>query len=132
LTAANADEVWRSTVAQLNGLDGDFAANYKSVRLPSEDVLVVEFGKSINAERCRRPESKADIESILQRLTGRRIRIDVVLSKESSRKPKQVSRASQQVLIRDAMNDPFVQKAIELFDADVIRVIDGDSKSSGG
>ncbi len=117
--------VWDEAVAELEGLDANFASAYQTVQLDGEEKVVVAFAKSINAERCGRPEQKKNIESILRRLTGRNVRVDIRLS---SRQPHQrgskSARPSQQVLMRDAMADAFVQQAMDLFDADVSRVMD--------
>ncbi len=130
LSSSSVKTIWDQAVAELEGLDANFASKYQSVHLHGEDQLVVAFSKSINAERCKRPDKKANIETILQRLTGRSVRIDIRVSAPSQLRAVSKGRPSQQVLIRDAMADPFVHQAMDLFDADVSRVIESRTDES--
>ncbi len=122
---------WRQTLAELQDMTGDCASKFDSVAISAPNRLVVRFRKAYTTakEFCERPEKRSRLEQTLSRLTGRDVRIDfAVLSDES-----QVS-APQQVAARPTVNrrqrqaelqrHPLVRQAVELFDAEIVTVVD--------
>lgn len=122
LDAASARRVWDAVVDHLEGLDATTASSYSNVALEKNDLLVVEFDQTFQATRCKRPESKSKYESVLQQVAGRFVRIDFRAVEKAAAAP--VQRTSQAALVREAMNHPMVQQALDLFDADVTSVIE--------
>ncbi len=123
LTAQSADGVWKQVLEQLGDMTSDFASYYDRIAISAPDSLVVYFreGYTLQKESCEQPDRKAQLEKMMARIVGRRIRIDMAVIPE----PKQASPApapSLFQLMREKESHPFVRQAIELFDAEVTKV----------
>jgi DNA polymerase-3 subunit gamma/tau len=128
LSSGTAAQVWRTVCKQVDGIDGNFASNFSTVQLVSDNKMVIRFAKTINADRCRRVELHRRLEQLVEQCTGRNVRLDFEVDLAPTKKAAPKRTASQQTLIRQALSHPFVQEASELFDADVTRVLEGEPK----
>ncbi len=128
ITADNADAVWRTVADQVTGLDAEAARSCKTVEFNGSDQLVVTFTKSFHADRCRREPRQQQLEDLLCGITGKRIHIDyrVAAANGTTKSPR---KKSSNAMIREAMNHPLVQEAMELFDAEVTRVAEPKKQS---
>jgi hypothetical protein len=125
VTAGNVEQVWQDALRQLDGMVADFAGHYDRVALAGPNQLVVTFASTYNSAKsyCERPERMAQLENALQAVTGKRLRIDLVADQATTRRPQpQARNVSTRDLVRQSYNHPFVKRAIEIFEGDVIRV----------
>jgi DNA polymerase-3 subunit gamma/tau len=130
-SAADAEEAWRQTLAEFQDMTGQWASKYQSVAISAPNRLVVSFPKDYTSakEFCERPEKRSRLELALSRLTGRDMRIDfAVLADESQASvPQPVATrptATRQQRNAAARRNPLVRKAEQLFDAEIVTVID--------
>ncbi|MDX1947631.1 MAG: DNA polymerase III subunit gamma/tau [Pirellulaceae bacterium] len=131
---------WKETVADLADMTGTWAAKYDSVAISAPNRLVVRFRKAYTTakEFCERPEGRSRLEETLSRITGRNMRIDFAFSPdEPQTKPSQqvaprppVNRRQRQI---ELMRHPLVKQVVEIFDAEIVGVIDPPpSEAEGG
>jgi DNA polymerase-3 subunit gamma/tau len=131
LDADSALAAWKETVGEIQDMTGECAAKFDSVAISAPNRLVVRFRKAYTTakEFCERPEKRSRLEQVLSRITGQNVRIDFAVLPEDSQ-----AIASQQVTPRPAVNrrqrqaelarHPLVRQAVELFDAEIVTVID--------
>ena len=122
----SAEELWKQTIAQFKDVTSDYGSYYDRVAIPAPNHLVVSFkaGYTLQKEGCERPERRARIEQVMQRLTGRSIRVDFEVLDGPTTSQQVPAPQSRRQKIRDAENQAFVRRAVELFDAEVTRFDD--------
>jgi DNA polymerase-3 subunit gamma/tau len=127
----SADETWRQTLAEFQDMTGEWASKYDSVAILAPNRLVVSFAKGYTTakEFCERPEKRSRLEQTLSRITGREMRIDFAVLPEEAQStvPQPVATrppASRQQRNAAARKNLLVRKAEELFDAEIVTVID--------
>ncbi len=128
---SSAQSAWQQTLAEHQDMTGDCASKYESVAISAPNRLVVAFRKDyITAkEFCERPDKRSRLEQTLSRITGREMRIDFVVSPDD---PQSVARqavaAKPSVSPRqrqfELRKHPLVRHAVELFDAEIVTVVD--------
>jgi DNA polymerase-3 subunit gamma/tau len=129
-TQANAESIWTETLAQMSGMVVEQAKLYDSVELTPPNRLVVRFSEEFPKSMCERQEQVVRFEKILAEIAGTKIRVEFVLCEKPAKpsqavaKPKQVKPASQHQRKLEVINHPMIQKAIELFGAQVESVKD--------
>jgi DNA polymerase III subunit gamma/tau len=128
---SSAQSAWQQTLAEHQDMTGDCASKYESVAISAPNRLVVAFRKDyITAkEFCERPDKRSRLEQTLSRIAGRDMRIDFVVSPDDPQgvarqavaaKPP-VSPRQRQFELR---KHPLVRRAVELFDAEIVTVVD--------
>ncbi len=124
LTDRTADSLWKQALDQIGDMTSDFASYYDHVVISSPDSLVVHFREAytLQKESCEQPERKAQLEKKISQMVGRRIRIDLAVIPEPERKQNAPAAPSMFQLMREKENHPFVRQAVDLFDAEVIKV----------
>ncbi|MEW4564752.1 DNA polymerase III subunit gamma/tau [Bremerella sp. JC770] len=137
ITEKNAFSVWKKIVEDLPGLIGDYARQGHGVAISGPNRLVVDFFSTYNSavEALRRPRSQEVLEKAFREMCGENYAIDfrVLEDPNAGRKPEQhmsPERSAQEGRLKArllAEQDPFVQKAMDLFDAEVSGVRDADS-----
>jgi DNA polymerase-3 subunit gamma/tau len=129
--ASAAQAAWQQTLSEHQDMTGDCASKYDSVAISAPNRLVVTFRKDyITAkEFCERPDKRSRLEQTLSRIAGREMRIDFAFSPDDSQgvarqavaaKPP-VSPRQRQFELR---KHPLVRHAVELFDAEIVTVVD--------
>jgi len=124
LTESNCELVWKTVLNRINDMTSDLAGSYSRLQLEG-DCLTVEFPDRYHQNACSRADRKQRLEEELAKLAGREIRIDFAaheVAKPKTVKPPLKKNRVQQ--IREIERRPFVQKAIELFDAEITEVIE--------
>jgi DNA polymerase-3 subunit gamma/tau len=120
------EQHWRSAIDNIGGMTSDIAGNFDSLAIPAPNVLVVAMKAAYNKEWCERPEVKRKLEQEMTKRAGRSIRIDFAVEAQSA--PKALERrapAQNRVQrMRQLEQHPLVQEAIQLFDAEIVRVLD--------
>ncbi|PQO33508.1 DNA polymerase III subunit gamma/tau [Blastopirellula marina] len=137
ITEKNAFSVWKKIVEDLPGLIGDYARQGHAVAISGPNRLVVDFFSTYNSavEALRRPRSQEVLEKAFREMCGDSYTIDfrVLEDPNAGRKPDQhmsPERSAQEGRLRarlQAEQEPFVQKAMDLFDAEVSGVRDSDA-----
>ena len=130
-TDFSAQEAWRQTLAEFQDMTGEWASKYANVAISAPNRLVVAFPKGYTTakEFCERPERRSRLEQTLSRVTGREMRIDFVLLPEESQSSVSQPVATRPPVSRQQRNaaarkNVLVRKAEELFDAEIVTVID--------
>ncbi len=123
LTSHSAEQIWKQVLDQLGDMTADFASYYERIAISAPDSLVVYFreGYTLQKEACEQPERKTQLEKTMSRLVGRPVRIDMALIAEP-RQPQRVAAPSLFQLMREKENHPFVRQAVDLFDAEIVKV----------
>jgi hypothetical protein len=126
LTAESAEQKWRETLADIGGITAEFASNYSGVAISGPNQLVVTLRSAYNKEWCERPDVKRKLETTLSRLAGRDVRLGFCAAAEAAQ-PRSERRPTMQAMRqrrRELEQHPLVQQAMELFDAELVRVDD--------
>jgi DNA polymerase-3 subunit gamma/tau len=130
LTQEQAQRAWRQTLQQLAGdMTADHAGFAKSVAILAPNRLAVRFPKAYTSSKsyCERPEPLAKLEQALAAIVGRNLKLDfeLVADEPVAARPvvqaQQAPRASLEKLYEKSQ-EPFVQRAIELFKARPVRL----------
>jgi hypothetical protein len=124
----NSDQVgriWRSALEGMNDLAADYAGMADGVAISGPNRLVVRFLQRYNSSKsfCERPERRQTLEDAVSEAAGRRLELSFELVHEDEphglpRKPA-VSRQKQR---QQMARHPLVERAIELFEAEVMNV----------
>ncbi len=124
LTRDSADRIWKQVLEELGDMTADFAGCYDHIAISAPDSLVVHFREAytLHKESCEQPDRKAQLERGLARLVGRPVRIQMAVIPDA-RGPVANSPVPTTLQIkREKESNPFVRQALDLFDAEVIRV----------
>lgn len=123
LSADNAEEIWKQALDSLTGIVADHAAAADEVSVDQEGRLAVSFTESFHREICERPGNRSRLETALESVCGTKVPLQLRTSTrvDAAEKPAppRASRRQQQLEIA---SQPFVQKAMELFDGDPARL----------
>jgi DNA polymerase-3 subunit gamma/tau len=124
LTAENAEQKWRETLTDIGGMTAEFGGNYERVAISGPNQLVVTLRAAYNKEWCERPDVKRKLETTLSRLGGRDLRIGFCVGAEPpvARPERRPTAQSMMQRRREVEQHPLVQQAMELFEAEVVRV----------
>lgn len=132
ITETNCRQIWQRVVNNLPGLVGDWARNFHAVAISGPNQLVVDFFSTYNSavESLRRPRSQEVLEKTFLEYCGGAVRVEFRLI-EDPRGPRRTEpegtpeRLAQEGRLKQrqlAEQEPIVQKAMELFEAEVIGV----------
>jgi DNA polymerase III subunit gamma/tau len=129
-TAQNAVEIWNRVLGQLSGMAIEQAKQFDSVAIPAPNRLVIRFKAryAMFKSACERPEQVARFEQALAAVTGQRIRVEFALAAdepdESSPSAATARAVSPHQRRLEIMQNPLVQRATELFGAQVVDVVE--------
>jgi DNA polymerase-3 subunit gamma/tau len=124
LTNENVEVVWKQALESLQGnMVGENAAHVEEVLLDSAGRLVVSFSNDFYRDFCDRPANRIRLEGALAEVCGAKVPLVLLVSKRvvesTSEPPPAVSQRQRQT---DVASQPFVKKALELFEGDPSRV----------
>ena len=126
LDPAQAARLWQQTVAQLQGIGAAYAAEANHVAISAPNLLVVSFLKRYNSHKafCEQPDQVQRVEQALSDVAGRPMRVAYTLSEDDGPAPAEtVARpAATRDRLREKAKHPLVSRAIELFDARLVKV----------
>ena len=135
LDASTAVSAWKQTLAEIGDMTADFAGRADGVAISGPNRLVVRFRKAYTQalQYCERPDKRQRLEQTLSRITGRNIRIDFALVQEESaapapEPPRPINRRQRQ---QELMRHPLIRKAAELFDTEIVAVLEPPPAESG-
>ena len=129
LTPENAVEIWGLALSKLSGMIVEQAKQFDSVAIPAPNRLVIRFKNeyAVFKTSCERPEQVTRFEQSLAEVTGQRIRVEFALAAGSPdaaavpASPAKVVSPHQRKM--EMSQHPLIQRAGELFGAEVIDVI---------
>jgi DNA polymerase-3 subunit gamma/tau len=119
-----AEYKWRAALEEIGGLTAECAGDFESLAISAPNLLVVRLKTAYNKDWCERVDVKRRLEQVMSRLAGRDIRIDFAApaSQPSTRSAARPPAPSRLQRMREAEQNPLVQEAISLFDAEIVRV----------
>ncbi len=137
ITEKNAFSVWKKIVEDLPGLIGDYARQGHAAAISGPNRLVVDFFSTYNSavEALRRPRSQEVLEKAFLEMCGDKYAVEfrVLEDPNAGRKNEPhmtPERSAQEGRLKArllAEQEPFVQKAMDLFDAEVTGVRETDN-----
>lgn len=125
LSAEDAEAIWREALNSLGDMTADFARRAVRVQPSGPNRLVARFSADYNLhkEHCERPERRTKLEAALAKAAGRTIRLDLELvSNATQAEPRLVPVQTHRQRMQERQRHPLVRRAIEMFDAEVLRV----------
>ena len=123
LSTENVEEVWKQVLNTLTGMVTDHAAEADDVSVDETGRLVVSFGESFHRDICERPTNRSRLEEALQTVCGQKIGVVLKTHLRADVAAKPVVRApSRRQQQAEIATQPFVKKALELFNGDPDRL----------
>ncbi len=123
LTAENVEEIWKQALDSLSGMVADHAAAADEVSVDDQGRLVASFSEVFHRDFCEKANNRSRLETALQQVCGTKVPLQFNSHARVDAGKKQIaprrSRRQQQLEIA---SQPFVQKAMELFDGDPARL----------
>ncbi len=132
LTESEAKRIWQAALNELNDVTADYAMLAESVASSGPNRLVVRFRQVYNSSKsfCERPERRQMLEESVSRAAGRTYRLDFELLREDARhEMPAASPASKQKQRQQISRHPFVERAVAMFEAEIMNVDIGKSRS---
>ena len=123
-TADNIAEIWQRVSAALTGMIADHVSHVVETTVDSTGRVVLGFSESFYRDTCERNPNRARLEAALAEVCGAKVPLALGVSHRradvsSPPPPPAASRRQQQ---QEVASQPFVKKAIELFDGDPQRI----------
>ncbi len=126
VTPDNVRSIWGKALGILGDMTEDYAAKGKRVAISAPNRLAVSFPAQYTSHMsyCERPEKRNQIEVALSRIVGQPMKVDFELLADDrpARAPTQTAVSSQQIM-REKMTHPLVVEAMEIFKAEIARVV---------
>jgi DNA polymerase-3 subunit gamma/tau len=122
LTGENARILWQQALADLGDMTEDAGRLAESVAISAPNRLVVSFAAqyTLQKETCERRKTR--IEQALSARVDRPVGIEFVVRAGETAPHRDPPPVSRRQLQREKENDPFVRQAMDLFDAEIIRL----------
>jgi DNA polymerase-3 subunit gamma/tau len=126
ITADNVEEIWKKALGHLadDSMIADFATEVSDVAVDAGGRMVLTFPNDLLRAQCEKPAKRSHFEAALANVTGgpvplvfqTRRRVD---APAAAAVPTATTRRQQQA---DVAAQPFVKKALELFDGEPHRI----------
>jgi DNA polymerase-3 subunit gamma/tau len=125
ITSGNITAVWNRLCADFDDLFANVLQSAEVVSLPEIDHVSVLFPHDFlfQKETCERPERRQKVVETLKALTGKQFKVTFGLSRQQSadESPLEVVKTSRERNM-EAEDNPFVQKAVEVFEAEISHI----------
>jgi hypothetical protein len=127
LNAENLANVWRAALRHLNDTTADMAGQFESIAMSGERTIEVRLPEQLR-KFCARPERILRIEEALRSVTGQfcSVAFMATVPEGSAAVPKPAISRIQQM--REIERHPLIQRAVDLFDGEVVDVWQGKPK----
>lgn len=118
--------IWKQTISQLEGLAADCASQFEHAANSAPNRLVITFPAGYTSSKafCERPEKHSEMERIASSIAGRKLKLEFHVrageKQESAASPRRAVSARQRQ--REALQHPFVKRALEVFEGEVTGV----------
>jgi DNA polymerase III subunit gamma/tau len=125
----NADRIWAQVVSEINDMLKSHVKAVSKAAISAPNSLELTFPRRYHfAKRfCEQPDALRRIEGIASRLTGQRVRISLVVGKESAGSGPSEEKTASQPATRSGRTfkpeeDEFVTAVMETFSAQCVRI----------
>jgi len=115
----NPEILWRRALAELGDFTADVAADFRKVESLQPDCLTVTLGGEYQVNLCNRAERRQRVEDCLERIAGRKIRIDYVAAPASPTTVRRREPVNRRQVIRRLEQHPLVKSILTMFDGEV-------------
>jgi len=115
----NPENLWRRALTELGDFTADVAADFRKVESLQPDTLTVTLGGDYQVNLCNRAERRQRVEDCLERIAGRKIRIDYVAAPASQTIERRPGPVNRRQVIRRLEQHPLVKSVIAMFDGEV-------------
>ena len=119
LAPDNVEEIWKQVLSSLSGMMANHAAEAEKITIDDNGQMTISFSGDFHRDLCERPENRGRLEKALQEVCGRKVGFVLRTHQRTDGPAKPVapapSKRQQQVEIS---TQPFVKRAMELFDGD--------------
>ena len=125
-------DTWNKAMIELQTKKKTTWALLKNAKVLSIDGndAIVEVPKNylVHKERLEKPEEKRIIDSCLEKVTGRKVSVKIIVSKngfqvaDNKSSSHGVVQEGKKKKLEDIKNEPMVKKAIEFFDGSIVNV----------
>ena len=123
LTADNVEEIWKRVLNSLSGMVMDHAAEAEEISVDDGGRLLVSFSEGFHRDVCERPTNRARLEQALQDVCGAKVGFVLRTHQRTDDAEKPAARApTRRQQQAEIATQPFVQRAMELFDGDPSRL----------
>ncbi len=121
-------DVWQQALGELGGLLADHAGFCESVAISAPNRLAATFPAHYNFHKdsCERPQNLARFETALAAIVGRPVKVEFRLGPAGEAQAEPRRPAVQRKNRDQTVEHPLVQRAVELFAAQVTGVKDPD------
>ena len=110
---------WKRLLSESRDVITEAAGHFDHIALQG-DRVVVTLRSVYDAGLCNRPEPKKRLEQQLQKASGRSFRLEFIAAEKSEPAPvPQPAMITNRQRIRQAEQNEFVRKAVELFDGEI-------------
>ncbi len=120
-------QIWQQTLDALADITADMCRFASKVATSGPNRLAVSFpGEYISQkEFCERQTNRSRIEQALQSVSGAPLRVDFDLLPVTTKPVERVAPTSKRQLLKDRERHPLVQQAMEVFQAEMVDVVEG-------
>ncbi len=123
LTPDNVEEVWKQVLNSLSGMVMNHAAEADEISVDLSGRLTISFGEAFHLDICERPANRARLEKALEDVCGTKVGFMLRTHQRADTPAKPVTRApSKRQQQAEIATQPFVKRAMELFDGDPSRL----------
>jgi len=130
LSPDNAAQLWARALESMSGMVVDQARQFDRVECETSDRLVVTFKRryALAKSACERPDQLSKFEKALRGVTGNAVRVEFRVEENGEETDGPASararRRSPHQRMLEVIENPMVQRAVELFGAQPTRVED--------
>ncbi|NOZ41322.1 MAG: DNA polymerase III subunit gamma/tau [Planctomycetes bacterium] len=123
LSADNVEEIWKQVLNSLSGMVMDHAAEADKISIDDKGQLTISFSEGFHRDICERPANRSRLDQALEEVCGTKVGFTFRTHQRTDAAVKPVTRApSKRQQQAEISTQPFVQRAMELFDGDPSRL----------
>jgi len=123
LSIENVDMIWKQVLESLSGMVADIAAEASEVTVDAEGRLLVGFSQSFHRDICEKPGNRTRLETTIKTICGQIVPLVFrTLARVDAAQPTSAPKQSRRQQQAEVTAQPFVRKAMELFDGDPSRL----------
>jgi len=121
LTSLDPRTLWDTAVKRLDGMTGHMASLVSQVEWSGDGKLCARFRQTVHRTHLGAPAARKEVEGALAAVAGQAVPLVIAAAEGASDEPAPPNVSVRQQRLQ-TQRSPLVQMAIDLFDADVVRV----------